>query len=473
MTFETIIGLEIHLRLATATKLFCACPVEGPGGPNTKICPVCLGLPGTLPVLNGRAVGLGLRLAAALEATPAPVSLFARKQYVYPDLPRNYQITQLDPPLATGGRIEGLTADGLWAVPLTRLHLEEDAARLEHRSDGPSGVDFDRAGAPLAEIVTAPFPGAGAEAERCVRALQRLARWIGVSAARMEAGELRCDANISIRPAGSLGLGPRVELKNMNSARGVRLAVDHEAARQAGIVASGETVEEETRTWDPVRRRTVTLRRKEDEPDYRYLPEPDLPPLRPDPASIQQDLPELPWRRELRFRDELGLDPERAAAATAHRAVADFLEEVVAAGAAPRAAANLLWGAAAAVANERGVDLAEPDWSIEHLAGLANLTASGDLPVRHAADLLLTSLDEGADPVEEAGRLGLLVEHDDARLEAWVDEAVAAAPDEAEACRAGRTALLGWFVGRVVELSGGRADPRRAAALLRDRLAPP
>lgn len=470
MSFETVVGLEIHIRLATRTKLFCGCPNVAGGTPNSRVCPVCLGLPGTLPVLNAHAVTLGLRLAAALGAEIPEVSVFARKQYVYPDLPRNYQITQWDPPLAVGGALAGGVGRDAWRLPLQRLHLEEDAARLVHRPGELTLIDFDRAGAPLLEVVTEPALRSGAEAERSVRALQRLVRWLDVSAARPEAGDLRCDANVSVRPPGSTALGDRVELKNMNSSRGVRLAVAYEAKRQAALLEAGGEIPTETRTWDPARCETVLLRAKEDEPEYRYLQEPDLPPLRIHAEETKPELPEAPWTTERRFVSGLGLTREHAAVLTATRAMADLFESVLAAGAVPRGAAQLLTGEATALARERGATTASLPWRADLLAGIVGLVASGAVPASRTRDLLVAVLDRGADPAAEIARRGWAAVTDPDQLGEWIDAVLDRAGEQVAAYREGKRGLVGWFVAQVVAASGGRAEPQTVARLLEERL---
>ncbi len=470
MNYETVVGLEIHIRLATATKLFCGCANRSGGVPNSRVCSVCLGLPGTLPVLNARAVSLGLRLAAALGADIPEVSIFARKQYVYPDLPRNYQITQWDPPLAVGGALVGGVGGDPWRVPLRRIHLEEDAARLTHRAGADTRIDFDRAGAPLLEVVTEPVLRSGAEAERSVRALQRLVRWLEVSAARPEAGDLRCDANVSVRVRGSAALGSRVELKNMNSSRGVRLAVAYEAMRQEALLAAGGEVLTETRTWDPDRCETVLLRAKEDVPEYRYLPEPDLPPLRITAAEARPALPEAPWTRERRFVSELGLTQEHAAVLTASRAMADLYESVLAEGASARNAAQLLTGEATALARERKTPMVSLPWQAPRLARLVDLIASGVVPAARTRELLVAILDREADPVEEVERRGWTVVIDQDLLGPWIETVLDRSEVQVAAYRGGKRGLLGWFVAQVVTLSGGRADPGSVARLVAARL---
>jgi len=470
VSWETVVGLEVHLRLATRSKLFCGCANRYGGDPNSLTCPVCLGLPGTLPTLNRRAVELGVRLAVALGARVNPTSIFARKQYVYPDLPRNYQITQMDPPLAEGGALE-IGSDGR-SIPLERLHLEEDAGRLDHEAPGYSRVDFNRAGTPLLEIVTPPALASGAEAEAFLRELQALARWLDASRARMEEGGMRCDANISLRRPGADVLGARVELKNMNSPRNVRLALEHEAVRMAALLDRGGEVREETRTWVPERRLTAVLRAKEDAPDYRYLPEPDLAPLTVAEVwaeRIAAALPESRRRVRRRFTAELGLSDDAAAYLTGSRARAAFFEEAVACGVDAQAAARLLTGEGAALANERGTTVEQMGWSPAHIAELAGMVSSGEVLASHAPMLLAAMADGGRSPRDLAAREGLTVDRDPGRLEAWVDDVLAAHPDQVAAWREGRDAIESWLIGRVIAASGGTADPRDVRKTLAER----
>ncbi|MGD2113465.1 MAG: Asp-tRNA(Asn)/Glu-tRNA(Gln) amidotransferase subunit GatB [Acidobacteriota bacterium] len=491
---EAVIGLEVHVQLATATKMFCRCPNRYGAPPNTLTCPICLGYPGALPTPNHRAVDLAVRLAAALGATVHERSRFARKSYFYPDLPKGYQITQYDHPLATGGSIPL----GRRAIGLVRLHLEEDAGRLVHRTaseaagdaGGSTLVDFNRCGVPLVEIVTRPELRTPGEARDLLGTLHRLLRYLEVSDASMEEGSLRCDANLSVRTPGDEALGTKVEIKNLNSFRHLARSLEHEIERQGRTVADGAAVAAETRGFDPAHGVTFPVRSKERTADYRYFPEPDLPPLCVDARrrdAIAAELPELPWRRRDRLAREHGLPPDEASVLTASRELADYFERAVAA---RRRSGGTAADDAKAVADwvrtevlrelgERGIELdgragahsplreALPP---EDLAELSGLVADGTVSHSAAKDLLSAVWGTGEAPSAAVDRLGLAQIQDDARLAEWVDAVVAAHPDEVERYAAGKSALLGFFVGRVMRRSGGRADPRRVRALLRSAL---
>lgn len=463
------IGLEMHVRLSTRTKLFCGCPVDDAAAPNTRVCPVCAGLPGALPVLNAEAVRLAVRLAAALGCRVAPASSFARKQYLYPDLPRNFQITQQAHPLAAGGVLEYGPDLEPARLALTGLHLEEDAGRSRAAGAGLTAVDFNRAGAPLVEIVTRPELHDGEAAYRVLRSLRRLLRWYGVSAARMEAGELRCDANISLD--GDDGApGPRVELKNLNTARGVARALEHERRRLERRRAEGRPQRPETRAWDPDRRRTVPLRAKESAADYRYLEEPDLPALAGlDTAAelARRTLPEAPGVRARRLARHHGLGAEQLAVLTADRAAADRFEAL--ARYAPDAASAARWcvGPLAALARERGA-AAVP--GAVRLGRLLRLEAAGAVTPAQARELLSRMPDDPRDPAALAAALGLEAGLDGEDLASLVAVVLAETPGRVSAYHGGKRALLEWFVGRVLARAGGRADPRGVRAALLNAL---
>lgn len=464
---RALIGLELHVRLATRTKLFCACAVDPTAAPNTRVCPVCLGLPGALPVVNAAAVRQAVRLAAALGCAVAPSSTFARKQYAYPDLPRNYQITQQAHPLARGGALDYGDDRSPSRLALQGLHLEEDAGRSRALPGGEVSVDFNRAGAPLAEIVTHPDLADGEQAYRVLRSLRRLLRWLDVSEARMEDGDLRCDANISV-PGPDGAPGPRVELKNLNSARAVARALEHERERLARLRDDGCAPAAETRAWDAAANRTVPLRAKETAADYRFLEEPDLPPLTGLDAAAalaRRALPELPGPRTRRLARRHGLGAELLAAVTADRAAADRFEAL--ARYAPDAAAAARWcaGPVAALAAARG-PAAVP--GPVRLARLLRLEAEARVTPAQARELLVLMADDPRDPAALAADRGLAVTVAGEALAELVARVLAETPDQVSAYHGGKRALLGWFVGRVLERADGRADPRRVReALLR------
>lgn len=498
---DAVIGLEVHVQLATATKMFCRCPNRYGAPANTLTCPVCLGYPGALPVPNRHAVDLAVRLATALDATVHERSRFARKSYFYPDLPKGYQITQYEHPLATGGALPVSGAGGTHrAVGLLRLHLEEDSGKLVHREpdggapDAPAETlaDFNRAGVPLVELVTRPTLRTPEEARELLRTLHRLLRYLEVSDASMEEGSLRCDANVSVRD-GDGAPGPKVEIKNLNSFRHVARALEHEIERQRGVVAAGGAVRTETRGFDPATRATRTLRVKEGEADYRYFPEPDLPPVEVPAvrrAEIAADLPEPPWDRRDRLAAEHGLAPEDAEVLTASRALADYFERAVAArlrrGDAdardPRAEAKTVadWvrtevlrrlGDRAAGGSSVEPSTLDEALPAEALAELAGLLADGTVSHSAAKEVLAAVWGTGESPAAAVERLGLSQVRDGDRLAVWIDEVLDEHPEEVRRFLEGKSGLLGFFVGRVMRRSGGRADPRRVRDLLTSALA--
>jgi len=469
------IGLEVHVRLRTRTKIFCACANADGGEPNTRTCPVCLGLPGSLPVLNARAVALALRLGSALGCRVPARSDFARKSYFYPDLPRNYQITQHARPLCEGGVLGIGPPDARREIPLQRLHLEEDAGKS---LAGPAGtrVDLNRAGAPLVELVTRPVLRAAAEADLFLRELRRLVRALDVSDGDMERGSLRCDANVSVAPGPDAPPGPRVELKNLNSLRGVRRAVAYEIERQGARLARGEPLREETRGWDDARRRSVFQRTKEESADYRYFPEPDLPPLRIDAAEVdalRAALPELPAAREARYVRELGLAPELAATLVETPAVAAYFEATAADLEDPRAAAAWTAGEVLRVCGETGASPARFPVTPARTADLLRRVADGTLSRSAAKTVFDRMAHEGATAAyvlarEDLSRIGTRAD-----LDSVVARVLAENPEQAGQYRAGDKGVLNWLVGRVLAATAGRADPRLAADLLREALGGP
>ncbi len=484
MTYETVIGLEIHVQLATRTKMFCADAYEYGAEPNTRVCPVCLGLPGALPVVNGAAVELGVRAALGLGCVVHGVSVFARKNYFYPDLPKGYQITQYDRPLGTDGAV----AMPGGSVRIRRVHLEEDSGKSIHdRFDGHTALDFNRAGVPLIEIVTEPDIRSPADARSFLLRLKRLLEYLAVSDCDMEKGSLRVDANLSVRPAGSDELGTKTEVKNLNSFGNVERALAYEAARQAAVLDAGDAVVHETRLWDAGAGEARAMRSKEELHDYRYFPEPDLPPLFvPDDriATIRDAIPELPDARAARFRDDLGLPDPDADALTATRALADYFEATVqaatgeAAGTAAgdvaaadfaRAAANRIRTDVLAWLNDHALTIEYFPVPPARLAELIALVDDGTLSSTMGSTVLARMADTGRAAPEIVEADGLAQVSDDARLQRWVDEALDAHPDEADRLRAGEAKLVGFFMGDVMRRSGGKADPGRCAEMLRER----
>jgi aspartyl-tRNA(Asn)/glutamyl-tRNA(Gln) amidotransferase subunit B len=475
--WETVIGLECHIELNTRTKMFCGCRNEFGAEPNTLTCPVCLGLPGSLPVPNREAIARIVKIGLALGSEIAPRSLFHRKNYFYPDMPKNYQISQYDLPACVGGRLDVELADGAAAaVGITRVHMEEDTGKTTHGSttgrihDATHAlVDYNRAGVPLVECVSEPDMRSPAEAAAYLRQLRALLASLDVSDVRMEEGSLRCDANVSVRPGGADQLGVKVEIKNMNSIRSLERALTFEAERQIAALDAGQPLIQETRHWDEDAGATKTMRSKEEAFDYRYFPEPDVPALEPQDAwvrEIRSTLPELPRAREARYASELGLKPEVARVLVADRSAAVLFEDAVALGAEPTAAAN---------------------WITQDLAGLANETGEGKVTARHVKDLVALVADgtiggagakraleeafETGDPIEDiVERRGLRQVSDEGELGAVIDRVIQEHPDAAAKVRAGNDGVVAFLVGQVMKASGGSANPSLARELLRRRL---
>jgi len=472
----TTIGLEIHVQLATRTKMFCGCSTAFGDEPNTHICPVCLGLPGALPVLNAEAVHLATQLATALGCEVHEVSEFSRKNYFYPDLPKSYQITQYDHPIATGGSLPITTADGDRRIRLTRAHIEEDAGKSMHAADitlgGETLVDFNRCGMPLIEIVTEPDMQSGDEAYEFLRNLRRLVRWLGVSSGDMEKGAMRCDVNVSVSPDPSRR-GTKVEIKNLNSFRSVKRAIDYEEQRQAQCLADGTPIAMETRHFDEVLGTTAAMRSKEASNDYRYFPEPDLPLLKLDPtelASVREHLPELPWEMQARFEREFGLTPYDAALLTEERFTAEFFQQTIAIYNNPRKAASYMGTEVAKLLNERGKTLSETRLTPEALAGLLTMVESNIISNTASKDVLPLLVDAGATPAEAVRKLGLEQISDTSAIEEFAREVIAENAAQTEQFRSGKEAVLGFLVGQLMKKSKGKANPRLAGELLRKLL---
>ena len=511
--WETVIGLECHVELSTATKMFCPCRNVFGEEPNTDTCPVCMGHPGSLPVPNAEAIRRIIKIGLALDSTIAPHSLFHRKNYFYPDMPKNYQISQYDLPICVGGHLDVDLPDGSKKrVGITRVHMEEDTGKTTHGSD--SGrihdaehalVDYNRAGVPLVECVSEPDMRSPAEAAAYLRELRAILEALDVSDVKMEEGSLRCDANISIRPPGSDALGTKVEIKNMNSLRSLERALAFESERQTAALEAGDTLVQETRHWDEGSGMTTSMRSKEEAFDYRYFPEPDIPPLEPSAGwveEIRSELPELPRARRERYANEFGLKPDVARVLVSHRASADFFDRVILYGIAPELVANWVTQDVAAALREshlaiddpenylspvilgalleslqkeevsaRGVKSLVTELVVEAMLGVpgtANLdenappvTTETPLPIpielRHAVDALIA--DRGLSQVSDSDELG-----------AYADEVISEHPDVVEKFRAGKEGVLGFLVGQLMQKAAGAANPKLAQELLRERL---
>jgi len=477
MAFEPVIGLEIHTQLQTASKLFCGCSTRFGAPPNTNTCPVCLGLPGTLPVLNRRAVELAVKAALALGCEVHETSVFARKNYFYPDLPKGYQIFQYDRPLATGGALEFEARGAARRVGIIRVHLEEDAGKSLHDglpdSDRATSLDFNRSGVPLIEIVSHPDLRSAADAGECFSRLRAILVATGVTDGNMEEGSLRCDANISVRRAGAPAYGVKTEIKNLNSFRHVQRALEHEIDRQIALLESGETVEHETRLWDPVAGRTQSMRSKEEAHDYRYFPEPDLPPVQVDAAWIDETrraLPELPDARRLRFIAQYALSEYDAALLTQSSATASYFEATAAASGNPKASSNWIMGDLTRKLNETGTRIDDVPMLPDALAGLIRLVDSGTISGPTAKEVFEKMYATGrpAAAIVDAEGLGRI--DDEASVEAAVMKVLGAHADAVAQYRAGKKQTFGFLVGQVIKAMSGKANPAVVNALVRREL---
>jgi aspartyl-tRNA(Asn)/glutamyl-tRNA(Gln) amidotransferase subunit B len=484
--YEPVIGLETHVELGTTTKMFCGSPAAFGADPNASVCPVCLGLPGSLPVINRTAIEYTIKIGLALNCSIASWCRFARKNYFYPDMPKNFQISQYDEPLCSDGWLDVTVGDSQVRIGIERVHLEEDTGKSLHVG-GATGrihgadhslVDYNRAGIPLVEVVTKPVPGTGALAPVVARAyvteLRDLLRALGVSDVRMEEGSLRCDVNTSLAPRGSATWGTRTETKNVNSLRSVERSVRFEIERQAAVLGAGDRVVQETRHFHEDNGTTTPGRSKEEAQDYRYFPEPDLVPLAPSREWVEElraSLPELPAARRARLQQQWGLS-DLDMAALRNAGALDLVAETVAAGAGPAEARNWWLGELSRRANEAGVELAALLVTPAQVARVAALVASGELNDRLARQVLDGVLAGEGAPDDVVAARGLAVVSDDSALLAAVDKAIAAKPDIADKVRAGKTPAAGALVGLVMRETGGRADAARAHELILQRLAP-
>jgi aspartyl-tRNA(Asn)/glutamyl-tRNA(Gln) amidotransferase subunit B len=480
-TWEPVIGLEVHVELDTQTKMFCGCAVSKGDPPNTHTCPVCLAHPGALPVVNQRAVEYAARIALALNCTVQPRNIFHRKNYFYPDLPKAYQISQYDEPLATGGWFAYWVGDEKLTCRINRVHMEEDAAKLVH-AGGDAGriagsefslVDFNRGGTPLIEIVSEPDIPSPAAAREFLQQLRNLVMELGVSACNMEEGQIRWDANLSVRPAGSSGLGTRTELKNMNSFRYLQQALEAEMPRQIEVLEAGGTIAQETLHFDPDTGTTSPLRSKEEAHDYRYFPEPDLVPLVLDEAWVaarRAELPELPAARVERFIEQYGLSRYDAFVLGSSGPLAAFYEQAAAAAADAKLVANWTMGEYLAHLNAAGLEAGQGHVTAERLAALVGLIADGVISGSTAKEVFRLVVEERAEPAEIVAKHGLAQISDEGALQEAITTVLAASPAQVEQFRAGKEQLLGYFVGQVMKATRGRANPQLVNDLVRKAL---
>jgi aspartyl-tRNA(Asn)/glutamyl-tRNA(Gln) amidotransferase subunit B len=487
MEFEPVIGLEVHAQLLTRTKLFCGCSAQFGAPPNANTCPVCLGLPGALPVLNREAVSMAVRAALALGCTVNPVSIFARKNYFYPDLPKGYQISQYDRPLGERGRVKVLSGDRTEkgqivnrrekTFGITRLHMEEDAGKSIHEglpeNDTKSYVNLNRSGVPLVEIVSDPDFRGSQEAYDYLIHLRRTLLYLGVCDGNMEEGSLRCDANVSVRPSGCEEFGTKVEIKNLNSFRFLQRALDYEIERQKGVLREGGRIVQETRLWDEGRASTFPMRSKEEAHDYRYFPEPDLPPLKVEPAWINQmseTLPELPYEKMTRFMAGYGLANDDALLLSSSRAQADYFEECAKLCGNPRASANWIMGDLAFYLKNSSKEIENCPVPAGRLAALIRTVDSGEISGKIAKTVFEEMYGTGEEPAALIRRLGLVQVSDEASLAGIIDGNLEANPKQVADYRSGREKIFGYFVGQVMKETKGQANPQKVNDLLMRKL---
>lgn len=478
MKYEAVIGLEVHTELQTKTKIFCSCRTSFGADPNTNVCPVCLGLPGVLPVLNKKVLEYAVRAGLALNCEISRFSKFDRKNYYYPDLPKNFQTSQFDLPICEHGYLDVEVEGEKRRIRITRAHMEEDAGKLVHHGTSITDsdyslVDYNRTGTPLLEIVSEPDMRSAKEAVAYMEKMRAILQYVGISDCRMEEGSLRCDANVSVRPVGQKELGTKTEIKNINSFKGVERAIEYEAMRQAELLEDGGKVVQETRTWDEKEGVTKSMRTKEEANDYRYFPEPDLVPFTVSDEyieNIRKSLPELPDARKERYMKEFGLSSEDAVFMTNDKATADYFEAAVDAGADPKACVNWLMGEFASQLSTDGIEIAKAPVCAENLAALLKLISKGTISGKIAKKVFATMWKEGGNPEEIVKAQGLVQISDTAELSKLVDEVVGKNPKAVEDFKAGKKKAVGALVGQIMKATKGKANPRVINELLNKKL---
>lgn len=478
MKYEAVIGLEVHTELQTTTKIFCGCKTSFGAEPNTNVCPVCLGLPGVLPVLNKRVLEFAVRAGLALNCEISRFSKFDRKNYYYPDLPKNFQTSQFDLPICERGHLDIEVNGEKKQIRITRAHMEEDAGKLVHHGTSITDsdyslVDYNRTGTPLLEIVTEPDMRSAKEAVAYLEKMRAILQYIGISDCRMEEGSLRCDANVSVRPVGQKELGTKAEIKNINSFKGVEKAIEYEALRQAEILEDGRKIIQETRTWDEKEGVTKSMRTKEEANDYRYFPEPDLAPFTVSEEyieDIRKTLPELPDERRERYIANFGLSSTDAQYMTNDKDTSDYFEKVVAAGADPKASVNWIMGEFASQLSNAGIEIAKAPVTPENLAKLLALIAKGTISGKIAKKVFAEMWKDGADPEEIVKAQGLVQISDTGALKELVVKVIANNPKAVEDFKAGKKKAVGALVGQIMKETKGKANPKVINELLNDEL---
>lgn len=475
MTYEVVVGVEVHAQLRTRSKMFCGCGTTFGATPNTLVCPVCLGLPGSLPVVNRTAVKMAIRAGLALNCTIETASRFARKNYFYPDLPKGYQISQYELPICANGWLDVQVGTATKRVRVRRAHLEEDAGKNVHETGTVSSrIDLNRAGTPLLEIVTEPDLRSPDEVVAYLKALRDLLVYLEVCDGNMEEGSFRCEPNLSLRPVGQETFGTKVELKNINSFKFAKDAMDYEIKRQAKVLDEGGAIQQETRLWDLERGQTAVMRSKEEAHDYRYFPDPDLLPLTIDPAwieTLRATLPELPGAKQGRFVSDYGLPEYDAQVLTGSKTLADYFEACVGLFPQPKTVSNFVMGELLRELNQSGLSADRSPVTPERLTALLRLVEQGTISLKVARDIFPDLYRSGASPEKLVQELGLTQVSDEGALGQMIDEVLVKNPTQVEQYKNGKTQVLGFLVGQVMKASGGKANPAKVNELLRGKLA--